>query len=334
MQAKYKLGKVTRQRPNGSRYWSYVIRWTDERGTHRVSLGTSNPVAAQAAARKFWEARTLARADSVGAIVDAYLDSLNGTMDEERKRNRWGKMRPFWGALTLADIDKETSVTLYPAWRGMATNTIRNELSMLKAAFRWAYEDKKMIPAMPVIKLPSQPKSKVGHLTKAQFRKLLDNCIMPHVKLFCILAVTTGARKSALLEAKWDQLDWDRHLLDLQGDREEVENKGRATVPLNDRAMNALREARRGALSEYIIEVAGARIHDVKKGVSLAAKRAGLKVHPHMFRHSAAVWMAEDRVPMAEIAAFLGHKDSRTTERVYARYHPDFLRQASKSLDW
>lgn len=59
-----------------------------------------------------------------------------------------------------------------------------------------------------------------------------------------------------------------------------------------------------------------------------------IRCHPHMFRHSAAVWMAGDRVPMAEMAAFLGDRDARITIRVYARFHPDYLRIAAQSLNW
>ena len=73
---------------------------------------------------------------------------------------------------------------------------------------------------------------------------------------------------------------------------------------------------------------------DIKKGIAAAALRSGIKVHPHMFRHSAAVWMAEDRVPMAEIASFLGHRDLNITVRIYAKYHPEYLRQAARSLAW
>src|SRR5262249_16136097 len=34
------------------------------------------------------------------------------------------------------------------------------------------------------------------------------------------------------------------------------------------------------------------------------------------------LWMAEEGVPMQQIAQYLGHSDSRTTERVYARFSP------------
>jgi integrase len=48
--------------------------------------------------------------------------------------------------------------------------------------------------------------------------------------------------------------------------------------------------------------------------------------------HTAAVWMAEAGVPIPEIAQYLGHSNSRTTERVYARYSPGYLQGAARAL--
>jgi integrase len=58
-----------------------------------------------------------------------------------------------------------------------------------------------------------------------------------------------------------------------------------------------------------------------------------MKVTPHMLRHSAAVYMAEDGVSMDEIAQFLGHNDVATTRRVYARFSPNHLRDAAAALE-
>ena len=43
--------------------------------------------------------------------------------------------------------------------------------------------------------------------------------------------------------------------------------------------------------------------------------------------------MAEAGHPMSEIAQYLGHADSRITERVYARYSPSHLRRAADALE-
>jgi integrase len=37
---------------------------------------------------------------------------------------------------------------------------------------------------------------------------------------------------------------------------------------------------------------------------------------------------------MAEIAQLLGHKDSRTTEAIYARFSPTYLRKAAATLEF
>lgn len=63
------------------------------------------------------------------------------------------------------------------------------------------------------------------------------------------------------------------------------------------------------------------------------SNRSKIKVTAHMFRHSAAVWMAEGGVPMSEIAQYLGHSNTSITERIYARYSPDYLRNAARHLE-
>ncbi len=104
---------------------------------------------------------------------------------------------------------------------------------------------------------------------------------------------------------------------------------------MNDLARAVLSEAKTGARTPYVIEWAGQRVQKVRKGIATAATRANLAdVTPHVFRHTAAVWMAENGVPMAEIAQYLGHSDSRVTERVYARFSPDYLRKAAGALEF
>lgn len=103
---------------------------------------------------------------------------------------------------------------------------------------------------------------------------------------------------------------------------------------MNERVYQALTKAQEDAVSNHVIEWAGEPVKSVKKAFQRMSKRSGVHCAPHMLRHSAAVWMAEDKVPMSQIAQFLGHSNSTTTERVYAKYSPDYLRAAARSLDW
>lgn len=88
----------------------------------------------------------------------------------------------------------------------------------------------------------------------------------------------------------------------------------------------------RGTIPGEIDEYIDALIQDLK-AVPRRAKRALMAkgVNQTAIR-PCAVWLAEARVPMPEIAAIRGHSSSRVTEAVYAKYSPDYLERAIKAL--
>lgn len=181
---------------------------------------------------------------------------------------------------------------------------------------------------------PERPPPRDKRLTRAEARRFLDACDLPHVRLFVTLAITTAARMGAILDLTWDRIDLDRGLIHLNDPERRRTNKGRATVAMNQMARQALTEARQGSTTRHVVEWGGRKVTSVKKALRGAGARCGLPwVTAHVFRHSAATWMAEDGVPMAEIAQFLGHSDSRLTERVYARFSPSYLSKAAASLE-
>ena len=98
--------------------------------------------------------------------------------------------------------------------------------------------------------------------------------------------------------------------------------------------MPLLIEAKEAAQTDYVIEYQGGPVASIRKGFEAASARSGVHCTPHMLRHSAAVRMAEARTPMEEIARFLGHKNTNVTISTYARFHPEYLRRAAKTLKW
>ena len=80
---------------------------------------------------------------------------------------------------------------------------------------------------------------------------------MPHVKLFAILAATTGARMGAILSLTWNQVDLDRGLIHYQRPTIFRTKKGRATTPINALARDVLKDAHAGATTPFVIEWAG-----------------------------------------------------------------------------
>ncbi len=102
---------------------------------------------------------------------------------------------------------------------------------------------------------------------------------------------------------------------------------------MNDTAFRELTIAKSIALTDHVIEWGGKAVKSIKKGVAAAARRAGLKCSPHVLRHTAACLMAEDGVPMEEIAQFMGHSNLMTTRRIYARFSVDYLARAAGALE-
>lgn len=272
---------------------------------------------------------------TVADVYASYMATKTGQPPHERIADIWKALGPHFGHLQPAQID-EARCRAYHAKRltqGRSVGTIHTELGYLRTALSWAAK-RQRIDRAPFVWLPPKPRPRDRRLTRDEADALIAAASKPHVALFLKVALGTAGRASAILELTWDRVDFRRGMIYLDNPEKDRTRKGRASVPMTEDVREALLEAKRGALTDHVIEWGGKPVKSVKKGVKEAARRAGLvDVSPHVLRHSAASWMAEDGVSMQEIAAVLGHTDSRTTERVYARLSPSYLRKAISSLE-
>lgn len=311
----------------------YSLAYTDpERGRVRVALGTNDRGLAEARAREVWRAKNQPTSERLKDIWDAYVaDKAIDGIEADPSGSTWKALEPSFGhslakAITREDCRQHTEKRRK---QGRSNSTIRKELEMLRAALRFRYGNE-----APPIWMPPPAKPRDRYLTRDELNVLLDNIETPHVRLFVVLAVTTGARMSALLELTWDRVDLDRGVIDLNPAGRHQTNKRRAVVPIASKADAELRKALEGSMTEYVIEYAGGPVKSVKKALQAASKRSGIQCSAHVFRHTAGVWMAEADVPMQKIAQYLGHTSTRVTETTYARYSPSYMRDASAALDW
>jgi len=197
-------------------------------------------------------------------------------------------------------------------------------MEMLRACLRWRYGNE-----APVIWIPPASKPRDNWLTKDHARILVDAAETPHIKLFIILGLSTGARAGAILDLTWDRIDFTHGTIDFRPSGRNQTNKRRTIVPMNAISRPALEEAYAARLSDHVIEYAGKPISSVKKATQRLADKTGIAFSPHVLRHTCAVWMAQANVPMQKIAQYLGHTSTRVTESVYARYSPSFMQDAS-----
>lgn len=298
----------------------------------RIATGTADRGLAEARASAIW--RTLAKPQSerVADLWPLYVaDRAPEPAAKARMKSLWKTLEPTFGyklgrAITKADCRE------YAAMRkrlGKSNSTVKTELEALRACLRWHYGKE-----APVIVAPPPSKPRDRYLTQDEARALLSAIETPHVRLFVTLALATGARMGAILDLTWDRVDFEHGTLDFMPAGRDKTNKRRTVVAMAPKAREALEEAFKGRLSDHVIEYGGSPVASVKKAISAAAKRAGVPCSPHVFRHTAAVWMAQADVPMQKISQVLGHTSTRVTETTYARYSPRFMADAMAALDW
>lgn len=315
-----------------------AVSFTENGRRFRRSLGTDDIAIGKARLIEFTRqlsAQAQGGPVTIAAIYQAYIaDRAAEGKSTTRIQDAWKRLAPTFGEMLPGYVDKETC-RAYAKSRlkdGVSNGTVHLELGYVRSALLHA-ERENWITKAPFVWLPQKPPPREHHLTRDEAERLLDAAAFPHVKLFIVLALATAGRAEAILDLTWDRVDFDRRRINLRDPGRAATPKGRAVTPMNETAAKALGEARKAALTANVIEWAGKPVASVKKGIGAAGDRIGVKVTPHVLRHTAAVWMAEAGVPMDEIAQYLGHSSPATTYRVYARFSPDYLQKAAKALE-
>jgi integrase len=137
-----------------------------------------------------------------------------------------------------------------------------------------------------------------------------------------------------VLELTWDRIDFERGVINLRK-QGAATRKSRAIVPMSRGLRASLSTAKEAALSDYVVEYAGKKVGSIRKGFDNAVQRAGLSdVTIHTLRHTAAVHLVSNGVPIDQVAQYLGHSNVAITYQTYARFAPEHLKEAAELLDF
>lgn len=207
--------------------------------------------------------------------------------------------------------------------------TANRILTVLKAALNRAYNTGKVPSDAAWRKVKPHRKvdaAKVRYLTKAECQRLV-NAASDDLRAMVRAALLTGCRYGELAAARAADFNADAGTLTI---RHSKAGKARH-VPLDDdgRAFFASATAGRKGGETLFLRSNGkpwGPVHQVRP-MTEACQRA--KIDPpasfHVMRHTFASHLAMNGVPMAVIAAILGHGDTRMTEKHYAHLSPDHV---------
>lgn len=322
----------------------YYIRWTENGRSRERSTGTLDLAAAQEKLANFlreYGRRRGPRDPSQFPIIDALegyaLEHAKYTTSPERIGFAIDAIIAFWSNRYVIDVTPETC-RAYQKFRGVSDGSIRRELGVLRAAIN--HEMKQGRLTRPVsVWMPPKPEGRDRWLMRSEAAALLnaarrDKRCRLYLPLFILIGLYTGARKGAILELRWPQVDLERGRIDFNPPGRKRTSKGRPVIPIPRGLMWFLRSARlRSGDMGYVINRDGAPVGDIKRGFATACDKAEISdVTPHTLRHTAGTWMAQAGVPMWEIAGYLGHSHERTSE-LYSHHHADHLSRAREALD-
>ena len=241
----------------------------------------------------------------------------------------------FWQGCSVADITPQ-ACERYADWRGRSENTVRRELNVLATAAGYAFKNGRITRKVHVV-LPSKPPGKERWLSRREVALILRAALQSdkartYLPLFILIAVYTGRRKEAILSLRWCQIDLDAGLINFEGSTKRS-NKRRGRIPIPKRLLPHLRRAAQGQPEMgFVLNINGARICEIYRGLTAAAKRAGVEcVAPHVLKHTAITWAMQNRADLWEAAGFFA-TSVPTLIRVYGHHHPEHMRGVAETI--
>lgn len=307
----------------------YYIHWSEGRRSHRKSTGEKSLRGAQAFLDEFVKAVEL---DTQSVLTIRDLWTLKYTDSSQRYTYAWKSLEPHFGHLQPSEITQEVE-DAYKESRNVAPSTLRLELSLIRAVINNGVRRRKVSASdVPLLDpLPEQSPPRERWLRDAEVDRLFEaSKAHRRTHLFLWLALETAARRTAIQELKWDQVDWATGTIHYLPEGDTQTSKRKASVPMS----TALRPVLERAYAEkekrdpYVIG-AGGRVNAAVKRVATHAEVPG--VTPHVLRHTAATRMARAGVTLFHIAEVLGNTVDQV-EKTYAKWQPEMLQDAVNSI--
>lgn len=272
---------------------------------------------------------------SVKDLAAAYLERhakphKKSWQDDERRIAKY--IVPAWGNLQAGNIKRADVAALhgkvgqnYP----YEANRILGLVSkMFELARRWGFiEDNAINPARDIDKFKECKRDR--WVTPEELPRLVQAINQEqnvYAKAGLWLYLLTGVRKSELLKARWDHIDWIRKELKLPETKAERVHY----VPLSGPALAILRKLPRMEGNPFILPGRGRTQHliNISKPWQRVRKTAGLvDVRLHDLRRTVGSWLAQSGNSLHLIGKVLNHSSPATTA-IYARFAQDQVREA------
>jgi integrase len=272
----------------------------------------------------------------VQRLTKAHLDALVADLIVGGTKTAKGRTRRPWSAVSINKaIDAWAMVLADALAQGLVTRNAAEHIAHVSARHK-----------------------QIDTYTEQEVKRILAGIAGERLAHAWELALS-GLRRGEIAGLRWCDVDLEDKTLSVANNRVDaggtaVENDpksatSRRTLPLPDRLVTVLRAAKTRQARERL--VLGP---DSGPWVYVVSNEAGQPYHPqvlsrywreavesvgvrhiklHAARHTCATLMHLSGVPVAIIAAWIGHKDASLTMRLYAHSQTEALKAAGASLD-
>ena len=288
-------------------------------------------------------------APTVSDLVDRYLAEQAPRKRERTRRDDDGLIRqwiiPELGRRKVAELRHTDIDKLHRAVTAHGTPVRANRViallkRLLNLSVQW--EMRADNPARGIAFNPEQKRTR--YLSGDEVRRLVE-ALTAHPNQDAANAVRllllTGARRSEVLSATWDQFDFDAGVWVKPSSHTKQKREHR--VPLSAPARQLLADVRMSAerraataqqkLSRFVFPArTGGHMVETKSTWQAICRAAGLSnARLHDLRHTYASMLASHGLSLPVIGALLGHTQPNTTAR-YAHLFDDPLRAATERV--
>lgn len=275
-------------------------------------------------------------------LWDEYYPFAQSTIPRSVKRleQLWRlRIQPRFGHVKLRDMNARQIQSFLMDLRnkeGLSAATCDYHGALLKrlssCSVRWEYLE---VGFAKNIQMFHEQNGVENILTDQQLRNLLEVLHTDSNRRVCqiaLLLLSTGARLSEALKAKWSDIDEERKLWIVPAANSK--SKRARSIPLSDSALDVLKQVERQNSDQYVFtnHKTGKPYVNIFRPWDRIRRKVGLGfLRCHDLRHNFASYCVNNGRSLYEVSKLLGHADTRTTIR-YSHLNEKTLLEAANSI--